>query len=63
MNNPSVEQMQENAITHMEGSFSQDKIDHACECIIKAKGNILFTIQSLSCDAMLPPKLVAAIVM
>jgi hypothetical protein len=65
--NKTVEQLQEvdylvNAITHMEGEFTQEVIDFTCECILKAQGNIILTIQALSVDANLPPELVAAIV-
>lgn len=60
--NKTVEQLQENAITYMEGEFTQEVIDFTCECIIKAQGNIILTIQALSVDANLPPELVAAIV-
>lgn len=63
MKDKTMEQMQENAITHMEGEFSQDEIDFTCDCILKADGNILLTIQALSVDAALPPEFVAAIVM
>lgn len=63
MKDKTMEQMQENAITQMEGDFSQEAIDFTCDCILKAGGNIILTIQSLSVDAELPPELVAAIVM